>query len=83
MVQIHLPGDGSLNLPDLIRVVRHSQVKKKLQVSSSKLYDMVARGQFPKPFSLVPNGRSVGWIERDIDQWILERKKLADKGGAA
>jgi prophage regulatory protein len=59
---------------DTVQVVRHAQVCEKLRVSSAKLFDMVARGQFPKPFSLVPGGRAVGWLEADIDRWVLDRK---------
>ena len=65
---------GSSSVPAQIQIVRHAQVCKKLQISGSKLYDMVARDQFPKPFCLVPNGRAVGWLEHDVDKWILVRK---------
>jgi prophage regulatory protein len=57
-----------------VQVVRHNQVCEKLRVSSAKLFDMVARGQFPKPFALVPGGRAVGWLEADIDRWVLDRR---------
>ena len=57
-----------------VNIIRHKAVCQKLQVSSAKLFDMVARGQLFKPFALVPGGRAVGWLEEDIDQWILERK---------
>jgi len=40
---------------------------------------MVATGLFPKPFQLVPGGRAVGWLEQQIDQWILERKAASEK----
>ena len=43
---------------------------------------MVARGQLFKPFALVPGGRAVGWLEEDIDQWILERKADGKQGAA-
>ncbi len=64
-----------------VRIIRHAQACKKLQVSSAKLFDMIARGQFPKPFTLVPNGRAVGWLEHEVDQWILARKEDAGKEG--
>ena len=70
---------GSSSVPAQIQIVRHAQVCKKLQISGSKLYDMVARGQFPKPFCLVPNGRAVGWLENEVDQWILDCKKSAER----
>jgi prophage regulatory protein len=65
---------GAAYPPRLVQIIRHMGVCQKLQVSSAKLFDMIARGQFPKPFVLVPNGRAVGWLEHDVDQWIYERK---------
>lgn len=67
---------------DHIQVIRHSQVCKKLQISSAKLFDLVAQGIFPRPFTLIPGGRAVGWLERDVDAWILDRKSVASKGEA-
>jgi prophage regulatory protein len=61
-----------------VQVIRHSQVCKKLQLSSAKLFDMVARGHFPKPFTLIPGGRAVGWLEKDVDQWVLDRKNAQE-----
>jgi prophage regulatory protein len=60
-----------------IQIVRHNRVCDKLQISSAKLFDMVATGIFPKPFVLVPGGRAVGWLEQDVDNWILARKEAA------
>jgi prophage regulatory protein len=57
-----------------IQVVRHAQVCQKLQISSAKLFDLVAQGIFPKPFKLIPKGRAVGWLECDVDAWVLDRK---------
>ena len=65
-----------------VNIIRHKAVCQKLQVSSAKLFDMVARCQFPKPFALIPGGRAVGWLEEDIDQWILERKAALTQGSA-
>jgi prophage regulatory protein len=64
---------------DDVLIVRHKQVRQKLQVSSAKLFDMVARGLFPRPFAIVPGGRAVGWLESDVDAWILDQK-LASTG---
>jgi predicted DNA-binding transcriptional regulator AlpA len=41
---------------------------------------MVAKRHFPKPFSIIPGGRSVGWLEGDVDAWIAERKRKAEEG---
>jgi prophage regulatory protein len=57
-----------------VNIIRPARTCKKLQVSSAKLFDMIAKGQFPKPFTLIPGGRAVGWVEADVDRWILARK---------
>ena len=69
-------------LPDSVQVIRHAQVCRKLQVSSAKLFDMCSKYQFPKPFQLVPGGRAVGWLEVDIDRWILQRKESSQREGS-
>ena len=63
-----------------VQIIRHNQVCVKLQISSAKLFDMIARGQFLKPFLLIPGGRAVGWLESDVDGWILERKTMSHEG---
>lgn len=74
MVQTYKPEPAGANLANQIRVIRHNQVCDKMQISSAKLFDMVATGIFPRPFQLVPGGRAVGWLEQDVDEWILDRK---------
>ena len=71
----------SIESCERIQVVRHAQVCQKLQISSAKLFDLVANGVFPRPFALIPGGRAVGWLERDVDQWVLDRKSAAHGGG--
>jgi prophage regulatory protein len=68
--------------PSFVQVLRHAEVKKRLKVSSAKLFDMVAKGQFPKPFKIVPGGRAVGWLESDVDEWVLDRKANLSQEGA-
>ena len=65
---------------DRIQIVRHAHVCQKLQISSAKLFDLVAQGIFPKPFPIVPGGRAVGWLERDVDAWVLKRQAEASGG---
>lgn len=57
-----------------VRIIRHAEVRKKVPVSPAKLFDMIAQGQFPKPFTIVPGGRAVGWLEEDVNAWIRARK---------
>ena len=65
--------------PSFVQVLRHAEVKKRLNVSGAKLFDMVAKGQFPKPFTLVPGGRAVGWLESTVSDWILQRQHQGEQ----
>lgn len=58
---------------DEICILRHLDVRQKLNVSAAKLFDMIAKGQFPKPFTIIPGGRAVGWLAADVDAWIVQR----------
>ena len=80
MTNKHQPEVSGQKLVNQIRVIRHNQVCAKMQISSAKLFDMVATGVFPKPFQLVPGGRAVGWLEGEVDQWLLERKSASEMG---
>lgn len=62
-----------------LKIIRHKGVCQKMDISSSQLFDICAKGDFPKPFQLVPGGRAVGWLEHQVDQWILERKAASEK----
>ena len=80
MTNKHQPEKSGQKLATQLRVIRHNQVCVKLQISSAKLFDMLAKGLFPKPFVLIPGGRAVGWVEQDIDEWILGRKQTYLRG---
>ena len=76
------PVPAGQKLAAQLRVIRHKQVCEKLQISSAKLFDLIAKGVFPRPFTLVPGGRAVGFLESDVDQWILDRKAASEQEAA-
>jgi prophage regulatory protein len=49
-------------------------LRDRLQLSTSQIFSLVARGLLPKPFLIVPGGRAKAWLESDITDWILQRK---------
>ena len=59
------------------RILRMREICQKLGLCPSTVHDLVARGIFIKPFTLIPGGRAVGWLEVDVDQWICERKEAS------
>lgn len=54
-----------------IRIVRMPELLQKIGLSKASIYNRVAAGSFPKPINL--GGRSVGWLESSVEQWIAER----------
>ncbi|MFM9993716.1 MAG: helix-turn-helix transcriptional regulator [Burkholderiaceae bacterium] len=61
------------------RILRMRDICQKLGLCPSTVHDFVARGIFIKPFTLIPGGRAVGWLEVDVDvdQWIFDRKEAS------
>ena len=52
-------------------VLRLPLVKARTGLSRSTIYLRIAEGTFPKPVSL--GARAVGWLESDIEQWLISR----------
>lgn len=62
--------------PPTMRVIRPSEARDRVGVSRAKFADMIAKGHFPKPFTIIPGGRAVGWLEHDVDAWIMDRANM-------
>lgn len=69
-----------VNLDPYIQLNRDNQVSQKLQISSAKLFDLIAKRLFPKPLPLLPVGRAVGWLKRNVNSCILHCKRCAEGG---
>lgn len=53
------------------RVLRRREVISMVGLGTTKLYELISEGQFPKPIKL--SVRSVGWLESEVQDWIKER----------
>ncbi|WP_059021359.1 MULTISPECIES: AlpA family transcriptional regulator [Vibrionaceae] len=54
-----------------MRLIKLKEVMTLTSLARSTIYKYMSEGQFPKT---VPLGcRSVGWVEEEITDWILER----------
>lgn len=51
-------------------------VKRRIGLSKTTIYDMVAAGTFPKQIKLSSN--CVGWFEADLRAWMQERRTLLE-----
>lgn len=52
-------------------VLRRSDVERETGLKRSTIYELMARGEFPKPIRLT--GKSVGWLAEEILAFIHER----------
>ena len=51
-----------------IRFIRKKEVMSRTGLTSSSIYDLMARDLFPKSIKLA-GGKAVAWLESDILQW--------------
>ncbi|NHB87102.1 helix-turn-helix transcriptional regulator [Photorhabdus tasmaniensis] len=62
-----------------VKVLRLPAVVSKLGVARSTIYDWLNAKSprhdpaFPKPYPL--GKQSVGWLESELDDWVLQRKQ--------
>lgn len=63
-----------------MRILRLRDVIDKTGLARSTIYKHVDRGAFPKPVPL--GGRSVGWVESEIHDWISSAIGNRDRGTA-
>ena len=48
-------------------ILRRHDVEKVTGLARSTIYAKIAEGEFPKPVKIT--GRSVGWLETEIEKW--------------
>lgn len=60
------------------RVLKINDVLHRCSISRLSLYRLISKGHFPSQLRLSPEGRSVGWLEEDIEGWISSRKPIND-----
>lgn len=53
------------------RILRRPKVEELTGLGRSAIYEYMASGQFPRPVRL--SGKSVGWIENEVSDWIEQR----------
>jgi prophage regulatory protein len=54
------------------RILRRPEVEARTGLSRSTIYEMIGRGEFPRPVKL--GRRAVGWLESAVTRWLESRK---------
>ncbi len=52
-------------------ILRPPEVKQRTGLSRNTIYLRITNNEFPAPISL--GGRSVGWLETCINEWIVTK----------
>ncbi len=59
-----------------MRIIRLKEVIESTGLARSTVYKFISDGVFPKPISL--GDRCVGWLESEVQDWILGKVKERD-----
>ena len=62
-----------------MRIMRLKEVIEKTGLSRSTIYNLISQGKFPKQIDL--GARSVGWVDTEIEEWLLSKIELRDSEG--
>ena len=57
-----------------LSILRRKQVEKRTGLSRSTIYLRIQKGTFPRPINL--GARAVGWLDNEIEAWLVERMKI-------
>jgi prophage regulatory protein len=67
--------------PKVRRFLRLSAVMEATGYRRTRLYELVASGEFPKPIKLSSTGHAVAWNEDELVAW--QEARLAARDGEA
>jgi len=74
--------------PPRRRFIRLKEVKARVALSQSRIYDLVSHGEFPRPVKLGAvrkeskiDSRTNYWLENEVDNYIDER--IAERNAVA
>jgi prophage regulatory protein len=59
-----------------VRIIRLKEVIYSTGLARSTIYKYIGEGTFPKPVSL--GDRCVGWVDAEVQEWVLARIKERD-----
>ncbi len=61
------------------RFVRFPEAMEITGLSRPAIYELMARGKFPRQVKLSPDGSAAGWPEDELAEWQAERIAARDR----
>ncbi len=61
-----------------LTILRRKQVEDRTGLSRSTIYLRIQQGTFPRPINL--GARAVGWVESEIEAWLVSCLENRDSG---
>ena len=52
----------------MARILRMPDLKEKVGLSKTTIYDLIAAGKFPASINLTAKSR--GWLDNEVDDWL-------------
>jgi prophage regulatory protein len=62
-------------------MLRLSQVMERTELRKTTIYKLQKQGHFPRAVSLT--GHSVRWIESEVEEWLVGRRRARDVATSA
>jgi prophage regulatory protein len=62
-------------MTEAIRMIRRPEVERLTGLRRSTIYELMARGQFPRPVAL--GRKAVAWLESEVAEW--QRQRIAQR----
>jgi prophage regulatory protein len=55
----------------MTQLIRRPETQSRTGLTTSRLYELMAKGEFPRPVRI--GTRAVAWNVEEVDRWIADR----------
>ena len=70
-----MPANEPPHSPEHVKVLRLPALMARVGLRRSAIYELIQRGEFPRPIKLSP--RAVGRLAAEVDEWLASRERAA------
>ena len=70
------------SMSEQLRVLNLQQTKNKVGLGKTLIYRLISVGEFPAPVPLTQSGSRVGWLQSEVDAYILGCVATRNRGAA-